>query len=40
MPHLEAPDPRVAGASRVASLSAARMAERTIEAYRDLLASS
>jgi hypothetical protein len=40
MPHLEAPDPRVAGAARAASLSAARMAERTIEAYRDLLASS
>jgi hypothetical protein len=40
MPHLEAPDPRVAGASRAASLSAARMAERTIEAYRDLLAPS
>ena len=35
-PHLEAPDPRVAGAARAASLSAARMAERAIEAYRDV----
>lgn len=35
--HLAAPDPRVEGAARAASLSAARMAERTIEAYRDLL---
>ncbi len=39
-PHLEAADPRVAGASRAASLSAMRMAERVIEAYRDVLASS
>jgi glycosyltransferase involved in cell wall biosynthesis len=31
---------RVAGAARAASLSAARMAERTIVAYRDVLASS
>ena len=30
-------DPRVAGAARAAALSAARMAERTIEAYRDVL---
>lgn len=37
-PHLDAPDPRVAGAARAAALSAARMAERTIEAYRDVLA--
>jgi glycosyltransferase involved in cell wall biosynthesis len=37
-PHLEAADPRVAGACRAAALSAARMAERTIEAYRDVLA--
>lgn len=37
-PHLEAPDPRVEGAVRAASLSATRMAERTIEAYRDVLA--
>ncbi|MBW8059624.1 MAG: glycosyltransferase family 4 protein [Solirubrobacterales bacterium] len=36
-PHLEAPDPRVEGATRAASLSAARMAERVIEAYRDVL---
>jgi glycosyltransferase involved in cell wall biosynthesis len=36
-PHLDAPDPRVAGAARAASLSAARMAARTIAAYGDLL---
>jgi glycosyltransferase involved in cell wall biosynthesis len=36
-PHLEAPDPRVEGAVRASSLSAARMAERTIEAYRTVL---
>jgi glycosyltransferase involved in cell wall biosynthesis len=36
-PHLAATEPRVEGAARAASLSAARMAERTIEAYRDLL---
>jgi glycosyltransferase involved in cell wall biosynthesis len=35
-PHLAAPDPRVAGAARAASLSAERMAERVIEAYRDV----
>jgi teichuronic acid biosynthesis glycosyltransferase TuaC len=34
--HLRAPDPRVAGAARAASLSAGRMAERAIEAYRDV----
>ena len=34
-PHLDADDPRVDGAARAASLSAARMAERTIVAYRD-----
>jgi teichuronic acid biosynthesis glycosyltransferase TuaC len=39
-PHLEAPDPRVAGAARAASLSAARMAERVVEAYRDVTATS
>jgi teichuronic acid biosynthesis glycosyltransferase TuaC len=39
-PHLEATDPRVAGADRAESLSAARMAERTIAAYRDVLARS
>lgn len=37
-PPLEAADPRVAGAARAASLSAARMAERTIVAYRDAVA--
>ncbi len=36
-PALDSPDPRVAGAIRVAPLSAARMAERTLEAYRDVL---
>ncbi|MGN6202955.1 MAG: glycosyltransferase [Solirubrobacterales bacterium] len=36
--HLEASDPRVAGARRAASLSAAAMAERVIEAYRAVLA--
>jgi glycosyltransferase involved in cell wall biosynthesis len=35
-PHLDSPDPRVAGAARAASLSAARMAERVIEVYRDV----
>ncbi len=39
-PLLDSPDPRVAGATRAASLSATRMAERTIVAYRDVLASS
>jgi glycosyltransferase involved in cell wall biosynthesis len=39
-PHLDAADPRVEGAARAASLSAARMAERTIEAYRDVLATA
>jgi teichuronic acid biosynthesis glycosyltransferase TuaC len=36
--HLEASDPRVAGAARAATLSAAAMAERVIEAYRAVLA--
>ncbi len=36
-PHLEAPDPRVEGAVRASALSARRMAERTIEAYRAVL---
>jgi glycosyltransferase involved in cell wall biosynthesis len=36
-PHLAATDPRVRGAARAASLSAARMAERTIAAYGDVL---
>jgi teichuronic acid biosynthesis glycosyltransferase TuaC len=35
--HLEASDPRVAGATRAAMLSAAAMAERVIEAYRAVL---
>ena len=35
-PHLEAADPRIAGALRAASLSARRMAERVVEAYRDV----
>jgi glycosyltransferase involved in cell wall biosynthesis len=37
MPLLDSPDPRVEGTARAASLSAARMAERTIVAYRDVL---
>jgi glycosyltransferase involved in cell wall biosynthesis len=36
-PNLEAADPRVEGARRAASLSSARMAERTIVAYRSVL---
>ncbi len=36
-PLLDAPDPRVEGAARAAQLSAARMAERTLEAYREVL---
>ena len=36
-PHLRAPDPRVAGAARAETLSAAAMAERVIEAYRAVL---
>jgi teichuronic acid biosynthesis glycosyltransferase TuaC len=36
-PHLATLDSRIEGASRAASLSATRMAERTIAAYRDLL---
>lgn len=35
--HLAAPDPRIAGSARAASLSAARMAERTVVAYREIL---
>jgi teichuronic acid biosynthesis glycosyltransferase TuaC len=35
--HLDAPNPRVAGAARAATLSAAAMAERVIEAYRAVL---
>jgi glycosyltransferase involved in cell wall biosynthesis len=37
---LDSPDPRVEGAARAASLSAARMAERTIVAYRAVLAGA
>jgi len=36
-PHLDAADPRVAGSARAATLSAAAMAERVIEAYRAVL---
>jgi glycosyltransferase involved in cell wall biosynthesis len=39
-PHLEAKDPRIAGAARAVSLSATRMAERTSVAYRDVIARS
>lgn len=39
-PLLESSDPRVEGTARAASLSAARMAERTLEAYRAVLASA
>jgi teichuronic acid biosynthesis glycosyltransferase TuaC len=35
--HLEAADPRVAGAARAATLAASAMAERVIEAYRAVL---
>lgn len=35
-PHLDSRDPRVAGARRAASLSAGRMAERVVAAYRDV----
>ena len=38
--HLDATDPRVTGAARADTLSAARMAERVIEAYRDVAATS
>ena len=37
--HLDAADPRVAGAARAQTLSAGRMAERLIEAYRDITAT-
>jgi glycosyltransferase involved in cell wall biosynthesis len=36
-PHLEASDPRIEGAAHAVSLSAVRMAERTIVAYRAVL---
>jgi glycosyltransferase involved in cell wall biosynthesis len=38
-PHLEADDPRVEGAAQAASLSAERMAERVVEAYRSVLSN-
>jgi glycosyltransferase involved in cell wall biosynthesis len=34
--HLDSPDPRVAGATPAASLSAGRMADRVVEVYRDV----
>jgi glycosyltransferase involved in cell wall biosynthesis len=40
LPLLDSADPRVEGAARAATLSAARMAERTLEAYRAVLASA
>jgi glycosyltransferase involved in cell wall biosynthesis len=39
-PHLDDTDPRLAGRRRAESLSATRMAERTIAAYRDVLGLS
>jgi glycosyltransferase involved in cell wall biosynthesis len=36
LPHLDTADPRIKGATRAATLSATRMAERTAEAYRGL----
>jgi glycosyltransferase involved in cell wall biosynthesis len=39
-PLLDSADPRVVGAARAASLSAARMAERTMAAYRELAAGA
>ena len=39
-PHLAASGARIQGAARVASLSAARMAERVLAAYRDVTATS
>jgi glycosyltransferase involved in cell wall biosynthesis len=39
-PLLESADPRVEGAARAATLSAARMADRTLEAYRAVLAGA
>jgi len=37
LPHLAAPDPRVVGVARATSLSARRMAERTLAAYAGVL---
>ena len=39
-PLLDSADPRVEGSARAATLSATRMAERTLEAYRAVLASA
>ena len=39
LPHLDSADPRIGGAGRAAALSAGRTAERTIEAYRDVIAT-
>jgi teichuronic acid biosynthesis glycosyltransferase TuaC len=39
-PLLDSPDPRVEGSARAATLSATRMAKRTLEAYRAILASA
>jgi teichuronic acid biosynthesis glycosyltransferase TuaC len=39
-PHLNSADPRIGGAGRAAALSSGRTAERTIEAYRDVIATS
>jgi teichuronic acid biosynthesis glycosyltransferase TuaC len=39
-PLLDSADPRVAGSARAATLSAARMATRTLEAYRTVLGSA
>jgi teichuronic acid biosynthesis glycosyltransferase TuaC len=39
LPHLDSTDSRIEGAERVAALSSGRTAERTIEAYRDVLAA-
>jgi glycosyltransferase involved in cell wall biosynthesis len=38
-PHLDSPEPRIAGARRAASLSAGRMAERVVMVYRDVAAT-
>jgi teichuronic acid biosynthesis glycosyltransferase TuaC len=40
LPHLDSTDPRIGGAERAGTLSAGRTAERTIEAYRDVIAAS
>jgi len=39
-PLLDSPDPRIEGSARAATLSAARMAKRTLEAYRAVLAGA